>query len=101
MENLTEELKVVLEADHYVGLREIEGKGICGLMQFAYTIGLVYGIDRYGYTGRYCYPHDVVKECVVALKLWDGKEDPIGDWIKHKGIKGDITNPKFANEYKR
>lgn len=69
----------------YNCLRYIEGKGLCGLSNFMFTIGLVYGIDKVGYVGRYCYPHEFLKEALVALADWDGNEDPTGPWIKHKG----------------
>jgi len=64
-------------------LREIPGRGLCALFRFMFTVGLVYGIDEIGYVGRYCYSN--LADAKKDLGIWDGKEDPPGDWIKHKG----------------
>jgi len=82
---LTEEFKERLESEGYMHLREVEGRGICGLMKFIFTVGLVYGIDQIGYKGRWCYPNEKAADAVYAFGIWDGKSDPMGCWIKHKG----------------
>lgn len=74
----------------YFNVKEIEGRGICGLLRMVFTVGLVYGIDEVGYTGRYCYPTRI--DAIDAINKWDGKEDPPGDWIKHKGYR-EYRNP--------
>lgn len=58
-------------------------RGLCGIQRMAFTTGLFYGYDHIGYVGRYCY--QTKAEAVDALVNWDGKQDPGGDWIKHKG----------------
>ncbi len=67
----------------YSNIREIEGRGTCGVMRFLFTVGLCYGLDEWGYKGRYCFPSK--SEAIEALNSWDGNGDPSGDWIKHKG----------------
>lgn len=84
---LTPEIQEFLEKEGFTQLREVEGRGICGIMRFMFTIGLVYGLDTTGYRGRWCY--DNVIEPTAALSIWDGKDDPIGNWIKYKGQDGE------------
>lgn len=74
-----ETLRPLLEENGYKYLRVIEGRGICGLEPFLYTVGLCYGLDAYGRKGRYCYAHKNALQAVFALSIWDGKEDPMGD----------------------
>jgi hypothetical protein len=52
---LSEELKKHLEDLGYVSPREIEGRGICALHKFMYTVAIVWGLDDSGYSGRWCY----------------------------------------------
>lgn len=92
-----EDLIKFLEEQGYYNLREIPGKGLCGLHEFIFTIGLCVGLEQYGYEGRYCYPKQLIMESVIAIELWDGTEDPIGDWVKYKGEGGERLNPKLKN----
>ena len=95
---LTPEVIDRLTKENYYMLKEINGV-IYGLYEFMYTIGLVVNInpkldmwsDQYDY--RYCYPKEKLRECILALHVWDGKGDPIGPWIKQKGGGIDRTNP--------
>jgi hypothetical protein len=87
---ITQELKEHLEAEGYSELREIEGRGVCGVFRFLFTVGIVLGIDSTGYKGRYCYGSHI--EASFAINLWDGQSDPPGDWIKYKGEGGERTN---------
>lgn len=84
-------LRYFLESEGYTNLRQIEGRGWCGLRQFLFTSGLCYGLDTKGYKGRYCFAKP--SEAFKSLASWDGKGDPEGDWIKHKGISGEYSNP--------
>lgn len=81
------ELKEFLESQGYKELRKVPGKGICGIMSFMFTVGLCYGLTKFDYQGRYCYPN--AYEALMSLKVWDGDGDPGGDWIKHKGYAGE------------
>lgn len=90
---MTDETKSCLESEGYNHLREIPGKGVCGIRQFLFTYGLVTGLDDSGYMGRYCYNSEV--EALYALDKWDGTSDPIGKWIKYKGAGGERSNPEL------
>jgi hypothetical protein len=81
-----------LETEGYSHLTEIPGRGICGVTRMIYTTGLVYGIDRYSYKGRYCF--ETMAVAVQSLNEWSGADDPPGDWIKHKG-RIEYSNPNY------
>jgi hypothetical protein len=89
---MTEELEQFLTENEYVELREIEGRGICGLRNFMFTIGLCYGLTEHDYAGRFCYPRPFTMDAIEAIKTWDGKGDPPGNWVKHKGAT-EYSNP--------
>ena len=91
-----DELKEHLKENGYSHFREIPGRGLCGILVFMYTTAIVYGINEIGYTGRYCYPHENVKELALAYQIWDGVEDPIGPWVKHKG-EVEYSNPNLIH----
>lgn len=75
-------------------LGELEGRGLCGIHPQIFTHAIAYGIDEEGnIEGRYCFTERI--DAVIALSLWDGKGDPSGDWIKHKGQSGEYRNPKL------
>lgn len=67
----------------YTFIREISGRGWCGLSTFIFTTGLVCGITRDGYMTRFCYEKE--DKALAALLCWEGKGDPPGPWIKEKG----------------
>lgn len=90
-------MKEELEKQGYTHLREVEGRGWCGLFNFIFTVGLCYGLDESGYRGRYCYPDSL--DAKQALKEWDGIGDPHDEfWIKHKGDT-QYRNPKSTEVY--
>lgn len=96
---LTQEIKDHLEspAMGYKNVKFIPGRGICAIgTHFIFTAAIIYGIDPSGdfWTGRYCYPLHKVNDLVAAFRIWDGKEDPIGQWVKHKGLT-EYTNPNY------
>jgi hypothetical protein len=84
---ITEELKQVLADEGYKHMKEVPGRGVCGVMKFMFTYGLVYGIDMMGYKGRWCFGSEL--EAVYALEIWTGAGDPKGRWIKFKGEGGE------------
>ncbi len=53
------------------------------VQRFMFTVGVVTGIDEFGYRCRWCY--DNYRMASLALSRWDGKGDPPGPWIKQKG----------------
>jgi hypothetical protein len=90
---MTPELIDALERQGYRELREVPGRGVCGVMPMLFTVGLFHGITEHGYAARYCYPLESALEMIVALHSWDGTGHPSGNWIKHKGDGVDETNP--------
>jgi hypothetical protein len=103
---LTPELKEQLLADGYFHLKEVDGK-ICGLMRFAFTVGLmvnitldeVFGTSLSEYEYRFCYPYEKAEECLLDLKVYKYGEDPIGGWVKQKGSGIDRVNPAIEDEW--
>jgi len=53
------------EEEGYYSLKEIPNKGLCGLMDFVFTTGLVIGINEIGYFGRYCYSNKEETEALL------------------------------------
>ena len=90
---LPKTLKKQLLKEGYIDIMLIPNKGICGIMRFLFTYGLVIGLDTTGYKGRYCYK-DLVT-ATMALHMWDGKNDPPLQWIKYKGEGGERSNSNF------
>jgi hypothetical protein len=84
-------MAIDLQAEGYQNVRSVPGRGVCGLYRFAFTTGLVIGIDDIGYYGRYCYSNR--QDALEALEKWDGQGDPEGPWIKYKGDGGERSNP--------
>lgn len=93
-----ENLKPYLEENGFTMLKVVEGRGICGVQKFIFTVGLCYGIDQTGWFGRWCYPHADALDAVLAFNIWDGKEDPAGKWIKYKGRDGEYENSKLTEK---
>lgn len=93
------QLLLQLKEQGYENVVKINNKW-CGLHRFAFTVGLVVGIDRFGYERRYCF--DKWGEALESLLVWDGVEHPSGNWIKCKGtfngLRIDLTNPNNINE---
>jgi hypothetical protein len=96
-EKLSKELKVFLENAGYKQLKEVNGRGLCGIFGFLYTVAIVEGIDKYDYKGRWCYPHAYAKELVIAYNVWDDVDAPKGRWIKYKGDGEEKLNLNFEN----
>jgi hypothetical protein len=95
-EGLTDELKALCRESQYLHVREIPGRGICAVAYMVFTVGLLYGIDKYGLQGRFCFGS--FNEALQALRTWDGIGDPPGNWIKHKGRAGEYSNPQFVRD---
>ncbi len=89
------DLKAFLETEGYYEIREIPGRGLCGLRDFIFTTGLVIGMNEDLYYGRYCYSNK--EDALKALNEWNGEGDPEGPWIKYKGMPGERSNPEIDN----
>ena len=98
-EKLTPELIKIFEAENYTCLVETKTKGVCGILRFAFTTGVVIDMDRYQYRGRYCYKSKA--DALLGLAELIDKPEILhptdSNWIKYKGgIDGvyyDIGNP--------
>ena len=77
----------------YTDLRTVAGQQ-CGIYPFAFTFGLMVGLDAHGYSRRYCYEHEA--DARAALLAWDGAGHPSGPWIKVKGCGIDQLNPEMT-----
>ena len=55
--------------------RYIEGVGWCGIRQFIFTVGVCYGLDRIGYTGRFCFK--TLNDELGFYDAWNGIEQPV------------------------
>jgi len=91
------ELIELLEKEGYQQIREIPGRGLCGIREFIFTIGICEGLTEHSYEGRWCYPKEIILEAAIAYGTWDGTSDPAGDWIKYKG-KTEYSNPKLNKQ---
>lgn len=92
------DLHAILEDIGYTDMRVVSGK-VCGLYPFMFTIGVVVGLDEFGYERRYCF--DNRHDALDALNAWDGVGHPPGPWIKlkgtHNGCRVDLLNPAFVS----
>lgn len=72
--------------DEFLSTREIPSRGLCVVQRFIYTCGLLVNVRlddyTYDYDARYCYP--IGADALVALRDWDGTNDPPGEWVKEK-----------------
>ena len=84
---------MIAEEEGYKKVRFIPNRGLCGLKRFAFTTGLVIGLDEIGYEGRYCFANN--SDAEKSFAEWNGEGDPSGDWIKYKGQGGERSNPKL------
>lgn len=91
---LTEHL--MRDVNGYTAVTLIPGKNICALRRMMYTVGLFYELDYTGFMGRYCY-HSWA-EAIAAINTWDGEGHPPGNWIKHFGLGGEVTNPNYCKD---
>ena len=95
---MEKQLETTLKEEGYWELKEFEEKGICGLMNFIFTVGLVVNIDEHSYSGRYCFERRA--DAIESFRNWDGKNDPPGNWIKYKGEGGERRNSKYIQQKK-
>lgn len=80
---MTEAEQKYYEGLGFRDLRVLPNGEVAGLLSFAFTVGIVVGVEKFGYRIRYCYPR--YSEARKSLFEWDGNGDPPGEWIKAKG----------------
>jgi len=74
----------MLVSEGYYNLRVLPNGVVIGLYDFIFTVGLCYGLDETGYSGRYCYPKENKGDAVIAVLTWNGLGQPSGQWVAHK-----------------
>lgn len=72
-----------MKDEGYLGPRYLESGELAGLRPMLVTWGLFVGLTEDYYRCRYCY--ESLDDALRALALWDGRGDPPGPWVKHKG----------------
>lgn len=70
------ETRELLIKEGYFGLRQLETGEIWGLKRFIFTTAIVRGINKYGYSSRYCYEN--LLDAQTAFDDWDGTGEPTG-----------------------
>ncbi len=71
-----------------------------GVRKMLTTFGLFVGLNEIGNTSRYCCTQEHLADLMIDIATWDGKGDPPGMWIKHKGRGVDTLNPRWLEETK-
>lgn len=98
---LTPEFIAELKALGYMNPKYSNNGELMAVSKFAFTYGLIVGINGYGYRVRYCY--EGMRDCINAFDHYqDTTQDPLGPWIKAKGTgldgkSRDDINPNIAN----
>lgn len=87
------------KTSEWLQLRCVEDGTVIGLQQFMFTIGLCYDVKHdpmeLPYKYRFCYSYENIADAIRAYKTWNGKGLPEGHWIKQKGARVDIRNPRL------
>lgn len=87
-----QDLKCYLESNGYLGLRQVPGRGWCGVdPNFIFYRVLCYGMDEFGREGLYFFIW--TSQALESLKIWSGQGDPPGMWLKHRHKGQDFSNP--------
>ena len=79
-----------LESEGYYNLREVPGRGVCGMENMIFTVALWVDLRMEGRNERYCFPNRL--SASKALEEWNGTGDPGWEWIKHKSSGGERSN---------
>lgn len=93
------EFKIFLLETGYIHAKDIETQGMCGIQRIGFNWALCCSIcdDIFDipYAYRYCYKD--YSEALHDLLHWDGNGYPSGDWIKRKGVTGDLLGVETAH----
>lgn len=91
------DIRKILEEEGYVGVRQMKnGEWIGVATEFLYTFGLCIGCAEFSYKRQYCYER--ILDALNAAKVYEGEGDPIGPWIKVKGMGGERHGPGAKEE---
>lgn len=77
-----------------LAVRRLESGEVVGVHRFAYTYGLLVGLNALNYRTRFCFER--ASDALVALAKWDGRGDPPGVWVKEKNRTMERLNPNLA-----
>lgn len=66
---------------YYTHIKWVPGIGWAGVHRLMFHWTVHYGIDDYGYSGRYCYATQA--DAIESLAGWTGEGDAPGRWHKH------------------
>lgn len=86
-----------IHGTQYRFVREVPGKGICGLVRFPFGVVLYYDIGLHNAGGAYHF--DDLLEALVSLANWKGGSHPGGNWIKHNWFEGEYRNPEYDKDF--
>lgn len=93
---ISDSFREFLKLNGYYEVVATPHEGVCALMKFAFTTGVVCGITPQSYNKRYCY--EMEEEARGGLEnLKKGLENPGNNWIKLKGYGLDELNPLWSN----
>jgi len=89
----------------YSYVREHPTYGKCGLLRYAFTVGIVCGIDEFNnYAFRYCYSGELLAK-IAYNEFIEGKLDEPREYIKRKGRhpdgRGELVGRANMEEYNR
>lgn len=94
------EIERMLLENGYEHFRMLQGRAI-GICKFAFTWGVVFGIDEVGYERRYCFQHRADAQAAYDA-IGDYDDHLIGPWIKCKGVYKnqpiDLLNPEWSTK---
>lgn len=92
------ELETELAKHGYINFKNIPSRNWCCIAPFLYTWAIICNVSNdtseNHYDVRYCFEHK--QEAIESLNEWTGIGHPPGNWIKHKGIDGDYSNPNYS-----
>lgn len=71
-----------LNENGYTHIKAMQDGTVCALQKQLFTTGIIVGINRHGWSRRYCYEREY--DAREALIQWDGVGDPPGPWVKEK-----------------
>jgi hypothetical protein len=89
-------IKEYCESMGYMAVKQMKNGKWIGLSMMNFTVGLCIDLREFEYSHRYCYQHLV--HAMVALAEYEGEGDPIGPWIKRKGLGGEKLGPGAKGE---
>lgn len=85
-----------LANEGYHMVREVPGRGFCGVRRVLHSWALSYGLTNVGDEGRYFY--DDYHEAAIDGIHWSGEGDPPGDWVMHFDESGPTPNPNNLDQ---